>query len=268
MSSVIIPKNHICLSASQDISTIAKSLFNKHPLQYFGFARIYSDGSFMNFATHPEFLEHYYKMDYKFLPAINFANNQITYHLTNTNDSLESATLDLKERFSIHNFFLMIEKKTEYLDVFGFGSAPNLSQPMNFYLNNLEELEKFTLFFKEKANHIIQLASQNKLSFTGNTHLEYQNILNTIDNSPKSNALLNKLASIIEAKLQEIIYDLNISLTQREKICLIYAFLGIPAKVIGDKLNISHRTVETHLENAKKKFGFRNKLHILKLLKT
>lgn len=55
----------------------------------------------------------------------------------------------------------------------------------------------------------------------------------------------------------------DIDLTQREQQCLLHALKGLTAKRIAKLINISHRTVETHLENIRRKYGCSNKLELL-----
>ena len=70
MSIIIIPKNHICFTASQDVSEICRTLFQKYPINYFDWGRIYGDGSFFTLTSKGEFLVHHHEKGYKFLPTI------------------------------------------------------------------------------------------------------------------------------------------------------------------------------------------------------
>lgn len=47
----------------------------------------------------------------------------------------------------------------------------------------------------------------------------------------------------------------EISLTQREAVCMVHIMKGKTAKEIGKEMNISHRTVETYIEKIKRKTG-------------
>ena len=60
-----------CLTSSQDITAIAKPLFDHYPLTFFDFLRIFNDGSFITFATNRNFIEYYYNQkEYKFFPVM------------------------------------------------------------------------------------------------------------------------------------------------------------------------------------------------------
>lgn len=52
-------------------------------------------------------------------------------------------------------------------------------------------------------------------------------------------------------------------LTTRELECLFYVLKGKTSKHIGKTLNISYRTVETHMSNVKSKLNIRNKSELI-----
>jgi len=177
MSEVIFPENHICLTSSKHIEKISKPLFDNSQLFFFDFTRIFPDASFIQLTSNIAPTQYLMSNGYHFLPSIQFTGNRNTYHLTNNNDLLKSHTHILKEKFSLENYFLIIQKQSDYLDVFGFGSTPYLHQPINFYLNNLKMLEGFTLLFKEKAKEIINFSIRCRLVLTGKTKLEYKKLV-------------------------------------------------------------------------------------------
>ena len=49
-------------------------------------------------------------------------------------------------------------------------------------------------------------------------------------------------------------------LTPREREVLVLAAQALPNKEIGERLGISERTVETHMQNAQNKLGLRNRV--------
>jgi DNA-binding CsgD family transcriptional regulator len=55
-------------------------------------------------------------------------------------------------------------------------------------------------------------------------------------------------------------------LTKREQECLQHLMSGKSAKISGDEMGISSRTVEFHINNIKAKIGCRTKLEVLNIL--
>lgn len=59
-------------------------------------------------------------------------------------------------------------------------------------------------------------------------------------------------------------YDGSFSkLTKREKECLFYLLKGLTAKEIARVMDISNRTIETHVGNIKMKLGVRKKSEVM-----
>lgn len=106
---------------------------------------------------------------------------------------------------------------------------------------NLSELKKFRNFLVEndKKNQFFQLP--------------------TIDNMRYF--LENETNKYIIKKLE----NKYIYLTEREMQCLYYLFLGYTSKETAKALKISFRTVETYLNNAKVKIGYKNRSEMVRI---
>jgi DNA-binding CsgD family transcriptional regulator len=52
-----------------------------------------------------------------------------------------------------------------------------------------------------------------------------------------------------------------VKLSNREKECLLWTALGLSAKEIAQRLGITYRTVEFHLQGAKQKLSANNRVH-------
>jgi DNA-binding NarL/FixJ family response regulator len=52
-------------------------------------------------------------------------------------------------------------------------------------------------------------------------------------------------------------------LTSRELQCAYYLLEGMTAKGIASQLNISHRTIEAHIDNIKHKLSCKNKIQLV-----
>lgn len=72
-----------------------------------------------------------------------------------------------------------------------------------------------------------------------------------------------KDANLMTAKLNEV---LNTSLSKREIECLALVFCGFSAKHVGEILNVSYRTVETHLSKTYQKLKCFGKQQLLELM--
>lgn len=67
---------------------------------------------------------------------------------------------------------------------------------------------------------------------------------------------LHKLKKPVESKLNS---NIDIQLTVREQQCLVLTAQNYSAKQLAEKINVTQRTVEFHLNNMNKKLGVKNK---------
>ena len=154
-----------------------------------------------------------------------------------------------------HGIYL-IYPHNDYCEFFAFASTCDHPEVVNFYLNNLDVLQKFTHYFKERASKLLQNAENNKIV------LPYHQVkiqsFSTSDLHEALNAQLNPSSYQDEKK---------ISLSQRQTDCVNLLLTGATSKEIAMQLNLSYRTVEDYINSLKQKFNARNKVElILKLI--
>lgn len=121
-------------------------------------------------------------------------------------------------------------------------------------MKNVDLLQNFIEYFRAEAAEIIKKASLNPI------YLPFIETREPVD-MPSENDVLRKNFLKELAQLAG-----KFVLTKREEECIYYTSLDMSAKQIADKLSISTRTVENHINNAKSKFGFRKKSSLVKLL--
>ena len=113
------------------------------------------------------------------------------------------------------------------------------------------------------------------------TLLFLHNKIRTINEKGKTNGLIVHAVEILNPDYHRLISTLtrintkkniilaleknvqNIKLSARQKQCLFFLVYGKSAKIIARILNISHRTVETHIETLKVKFGCHSKSDLI-----
>ncbi|HBN22318.1 MAG TPA: hypothetical protein DD412_03685 [Holosporales bacterium] len=117
----------------------------------------------------------------------------------------------------------------------------------NFYINNTDLLLKFIVYFKSMAEDIIDVSDERKLiDITFSEQTAY----------PKAD--FHEISTAFKKALEKSRYCLESPkgqfwLTAREIDCLRLKNQGLSAKMIARELDISHRTVESFLDNVKSK---------------
>ncbi len=278
---MIQENNDISVDVAQSVLTdnhdllcrISYPLFKNTPLSYFDYLRCYDDGTTTTLSVCPEFVTKI--LTNSLLPTLeefqlfSLYRQKATYLSTLT--SLPPGASDLDpEKYEeniahatdqgIYHRLYLVERRESYYVTFGFGIKKDDRSIINFYLNSLGYLEKFTHYFDFHCEHIIN-SQLNKYKIILPT---YQNkILEKKFNINISSLNVDDLycpSSSVKSELKA-----KSNLTLRESSCLELIAQGFTMKNVALKLDISHRTVEQHLRNIKDKFGLNTKNQLVEL---
>lgn len=243
-----LPKEHFSLVTSQDIIQICQPLFSTTPINYFVFARMYDSGSVIVFNTHAKWHHYFFQQGYA-----RQSNTRLKegYHFWMANPELSKANQDAKKYFNIDNKFEITERGRNYFDIFGFGSPTDAISVIDYYLNNNHVLKQFILYFKDKAQHLIESAIKHK------EHQIYipEIRLNNIGLEPKKSSKdLNEFRQQTKHFfLSDEISDVR--LTKREIESLLHLLCGKTAQQISERLEISVKTVESYVSSLRAKLN-------------
>ncbi len=184
------------------------------------------------------------------------------YARIGTPDPNDRFSLMLYE-FDIWNSFCLYYKNSNTVDGFYFTSSRENKEIINFYLNNIKLLERYSSYFKEKFSEATTLKDLVNLSepiFSSdvfakqnfNDENEEIKIKNFSQSLPLNKLVMNKEGQ-------------SIVLSKREAECLCYMAFGKTMKEIASCLNLSPRTVEFYVDNMKKKTGLCSKSQLLNM---
>ncbi len=254
MSQITIPKNHFCLNVTTEITVICEPL-EMHNIKYFVFARCFDDGSIYFLTTNSDASYYHFQKEYSFNPGI--SSNILTTEFCclaspkSSNASFNQAYYDYKNLFNIDYPLYFFERCNGYVDMFTFGSAVNDFKIINFYLNNMDILENFKLYFKEKANKLIQKSNKYKLMLPKHMQLNFGGITEVDEATNNINLLKNKIKDV-NLRLKT---HCNTQLTPREIQSLGFLLKGRTALETAQNLNISSKTVESYIDAVKTKLS-------------
>lgn len=257
------PEALLAYNYINQVNEINHTLFDRYPLDFFRYGRSFYDGSWYYFTSHQGISQYLFDSGFTFLPhvAIKKARN---FFLFSSIEKFQKYTGIVKENFQIDNIFAYTEKYENYIDIFFFGAHSKREGVIDFYLNNLDLLKNYSLYFKNKAQDLIKVAEKNKIIVPKNLvdsyYQAYQKIkiIDSYDNS--SDACFNEFSLISYLEQNKI------SITPREMDCLRLLTNGFTAKLIAKHLRLSQRTVESYLENIKEKFNCRSRIQLIELL--
>jgi LuxR family transcriptional regulator len=256
MPNIMIPKNDIMLSSAKDVETICTPLHNLG-ITYFSYVRIYNDGSRFDINNNADFSEaYYYKSNcYQlYAPEMNprAFKNGFLFASPNFVDQCENLR-EISHSFSAANIIVFIKKQSNYCDLWHFGSPPNAHDMINTYLSNLDVLKLFRFYFEDKGAPLIKQFEANRLVTNKEPILTTSNNLTLSSNKTLAN---NKYLNTLRIDRYQLGEDYNYQhLTKREVECIKWCIKGKTAKETALILNITKRTVNAHLENAKQKLN-------------
>lgn len=251
-------KNHIAVNSSYDVAEICRPLKNLN-VGFFCYHRIYNDGSEVMVSSNGGWAEHYYTKGYSSYSDAQYAMEKKFDWLVwpYANDAL-GPLVELREIADLFygmSFLLQEGKKSGYVEGFGFGLSKNLD--FNFLLNNVELLKKFCSYFAYQISSRVKLSKLEKIAHVDSNHC----ILTPYPD--------NLVVALNEHFLNEIKSDQSCRarlLTARELCCVNHLLLGMTTPEVARALNLSPRTVETHLLNLKNKLNCNSKSELIALL--
>jgi DNA-binding CsgD family transcriptional regulator len=255
-----IKNKHISIASIGEINQICAPLFKSTNINLFYFVRAFDNGHYAILLSDPEWLQHKLSNDYMLVPPISkkILDKKFGY-LIPARGKYKQVVTDLRNIFKKYNPFDLIEGGDGYFDLYGFTTNSEEDNLVNFYLNNRDIFEDFKRYFRDKAASLIQMAENDKIVAPKHMQANFDSQIIKICHSNKNNN-----CDINEELLNNIKPDryscynkegLIIYITKREMECLKYLVRGRSIKETANFLNISPRTVESHLEKLKAKTG-------------
>lgn len=251
----MIPENHISLIAEERIKKITIDLTSKTDVNYFIYARFYDDGSHFCLPTNADWHKFFWEKGYHKKSKLRLQSGALVWNSVN---DLSNATYEAKNLFDMDNKFEIVERGIDYYDIFGFSSAAGNNKIVNFYINNIGFLKRFTFYFKEKAKALIKECNQgeNRL-FIENTDIINVNKCHEMQDL---NFMKNRIRRyLINTKNGEV------RLSNREIETVTLYMRGLTAADIGDKLGVSDKTAEYYISSAKEKLHCNSKAMLFEL---
>jgi LuxR family quorum-sensing system transcriptional regulator SolR len=237
---------HIGCVTENKVKEVTKPFFDISGIDYFFYTEFFKTGHTFCLSTNAQWFKTFYELDlHKLTP--NFPANG--YRLCEVSNPIIAA--NAKTHFNIQNYLILTKEFDDHYLMAGFGTTYPNEAVSDYYINNRDILDKFIYYFKQKAADLIIESKQP------------QNII-ALPEYSKSGL---KLAFVDSKPLHFLnLNSLPLMLSKREQECISYFLQGDTIRSTADKLFISPRTVETHLDNIKNKLGCHKKSELIALL--
>lgn len=237
-------KSYPPLTHAEDLKQICQPL-QQLDIHYFAHVHINSQEQFSAIGLRPEFVKLYLEKEY-YNYDIHMAKTQAkeSYVLWDfiDLDKQSRALEDDSNAFNIYHSFTIIQSSEKEKNYFHFAtdSAKNIN---NTYLQKIDTLKRFILYFKSAINEHKQLSTSHNYKFSiaaDNVDFFTKSPSTEIEPLPLNRIYSNKQGAY---------------LTQREFQCLHYLSSAMTIDQIAKLLKITPRTVKAHIANIKTKTG-------------
>lgn len=241
-------QNHISFEAENDVKKLLAPLTKLGAINYFCYGVNYPDTSGFSLHTHTGFYQSWFDNQF---PLCGFHLDTGWYLWDNI---LPKQQIDVAREFNIGNGIIYIKHLENKTEVFSFATKPDSKFVLDFYMNNLNFLKRFSHYFVQNADNIIQIADKQRILPPAGM------ILTDPDKRKK---FYNKESlPLIDRFLQELSYPFNV-LSERESESYRLLIQGFSNTEISQKLGLSTKTVDVYINRIKSKLGCTNRKELV-----
>jgi DNA-binding CsgD family transcriptional regulator len=259
-ANITLKNSHVFLTSSPEVDSIVNPLKASFGISSFVYQHNDNDGSEIRLSNQPDWQKHFY--DQGFYRISGFEKHPDHYqsgfvvwsHLSHHQPILNAA-----RHFNIDHGMTLIQKNAAGCEFFFIGTTPDKPYVTNLLINNIPLLIRFTAYFKEQAASLIKQAEKERLVIPDKfVNVTSHELGIPYKSTPAHPYNLLKMPDLYSKKIP--------ALSQREIACAKLLLQGKSARLIGEQLFISPRTVETHLQHIKEKLHCRTKAELISRL--
>lgn len=254
----------------EDIDPICEPL-KQFGINFFHYVRRYKDNSRIMLCNRPDWADYLYQNKLFLAGTLEWKHDyyDTSYFLWST---LENQNIyhEAREYFDIDNGLTIIKKLNDgSIEFSHFGAKHQDHHVINFYLSNIDFLNRFVLHFKERAAQLIASAERCAIMVPWKEPSVEITDLKIISSGRFAGA--NTLNSEFLLKTPVKRYRLStrqgeIILSSRELDCLMGILEGKTSQEIAEQFCRSKRTIEGHISNIKQKLDCSTKAELIKVL--
>lgn len=251
--------NHAALAYNQTIHQqlmdICSPLFLRSYIKSFRYFRLFKDGSYLNLSTNNDWL--YSRMTKIHNNGLIFqsalcsaVSDDYTFFIWPNDPDADEVT-NLFYDFNIWNGLSVYKRDSISVETWSFGATKDHTNLANYYINNMCLIKDFVKDFNTKGLPLIDVCDTKKLA-----HFKETTILDEEKNEP---ILFNSQSNQPKSSFN----DKEVTFTFRELQCISMISRGKTYKEIATFLELSPRTVESYIQDAKNKLGVSFKRNLI-----
>ena len=238
-------ESHFSNLISDQVKSIVSPIFD-YGINLFNHCRIFQDNACVNLTTIPHFCEFFAENNlYREACVGDWDQYHDAYYFWDTLVSASEVFKAVEGQCQSSHGVTLVRKHEYYCDHFYFGGDINNPGIKNFFITNKAMINDFLNYYMNEAKHLIVESYAHRYYFPSDRK-ECDEILESAHVNPANYFKFNKSL-----------------LTKRELECVQLSALGNTAKMVAHHLHVAPKTVERHLENARRKMGVKTKLALI-----
>lgn len=257
----ILTTNSVSLASVPALQEICRPL-ERFGITNFIYAKNYRNGQLVHLSNRGDWLEHFY--DKGLYKTGTFQQQNGIYDegflLWNTLSG-QYVVKEAEQFFDMKYGIVLIERNCyDHYEFYAFAGSHKTPNLYNLYVNDLDILRRFILYFRDKGDSILQQADKKRICLPI-AELESAQSKPVLSDIEVNNNMIKSIKTmkadfVKETRIQKYHFqakNLDVYITGRELEIIWCLLNSICLSDISLRLNISKRTVEKHLENLKRK---------------
>ena len=236
-------EKYAAFARAQDIQGICEPFLEALGLNFFQYCKSFSDGGWMVVNGNRQWLQDYFERE--FYRTSNFRGAPEDYpeqylFSSSLTEGHEIAVF-AKKQYGVGDCLTIRHFTEDGVEFFIFGAPVERTDSVQFFLNHMDKLQQFMLYFFDRARQALSHIAMEKL------YLPY-------DNFPHKEISGDGMANVKKLfNLKRFYFDSKQYLTNKEVECLRWVGQGKSLTEVAMILGNSERTVESHVSHAKEK---------------
>lgn len=244
---------------SQKIQDICAPLQQCFRIKHFAYLRAFNDGRYIVLTNNHSFIKmvsghdlHFRSKHFSKMPRSLFKkglNKQIWP--TNVRDEC----IEIANAHGIYNGYNVVREKKGTLEAYLFSTDKEHPLINDFYRDHFSLLEEFITYFHKLGHDLCDPSDTTKFGVSPHLKKTYPHIERIFEGTHLWEKEAGELKLLFDSRIQREIAEIAKAnhLTPRELQCLLHLSDNKTIKEIGQTLNISPRTVETHIDKIRLK---------------
>jgi DNA-binding CsgD family transcriptional regulator len=248
------------------IKQLCQPLDEHFGLTSFVYRKSYNDGTEINISNQPEWVKYVYSNAYLFQESAfdkhpdYYESGVVLWSQLKGHVILEHARL-----FDIDHGVTIMKKVADGVELCYFGTKQDRPEVVARYINNIDLLDRFILYFKEQASDIIKKADKNRLVIPNKFELTKTHA----DDLKATQPDLSRDDFLKATQLHEFHFNgkcAGITFSATEIKIIEYLLKGMTSEEIGKAIFRSSRTVEDYLGKLREKLNVKTKSQLIQKL--